>query len=197
MEKSGKLIDLDYRTMKGLNETHEGTPAQWLPLYQSHPELWTILVDKPKNIIGYWHFVALFDDDFELAKLGQILDKDITVERIRFLEMPGRYKLYFICISLLPQYRSASGYNVLFNSIFKKLTDLMVQDIYVEEICANAFTPEGQSLCKSIGMQHVCDHIDEGKIFHIKLFPLPNLRILKRFPELVDNYGKESNRFSL
>lgn len=86
-----ELIRLDYETLEGLTVDHEGHTAQWAPVFMDHPETWRLIADAPGSIVGYWHFVPLFDADYELVKQGHLLDSQITTDRVRLFELPGWY----------------------------------------------------------------------------------------------------------
>jgi hypothetical protein len=63
-----KLIALDYELIEALTVEHEGTTAQWAPVFIERPDTWRLIIDSAETIVGYWHFVPLFTDDIEKAK---------------------------------------------------------------------------------------------------------------------------------
>ena len=103
------------------------------------------------------------------------------------MSFPDEYSCYFIAI--LPQYRTVKAFNILMNGLFDLVTNLAKEDIFIKEWCTNAFTSEGLSMCKSLGMKYYCDHqFDKGKIYYTDFIPLPDIRYLKKHPELVSLY---------
>lgn len=184
------LIDLDYDTMNGIDELHVGTYEQWIPIYKSYPDLWVLLTDGPKSIVGYWHYIALPENEFDKAVQGKLHDNMIRLENIVFPSLPGEYDIYFSCISLLKKYRDIKGFKLLFESFLQKLDELASCGVFIRRICANAFTEEGTALCRTIKMDYVCEHEDAGKVFLLDMNNPPKLEILKHFPGLMEKYKK-------
>jgi hypothetical protein len=184
------LIKIDYATISGLTEENEGHSEQWAPVFTEHPDTWRLLIDGPENIIGYWHFVPLFDEEYQLAKQGVLLDGDITSDKLSYFEVPGFYNIYFVSISILPSYRGARNFRLLLDSLFERFTELAQRDIYFKEVCANAFTDVGVSLCKTLEMKYIGEHKDKGKLFIQKFNPIPDLRVFQSYPDFVSLYSK-------
>ncbi len=184
------LIQLDYDTMNGVDELHVGTYEQWIPIYKSYPDLWVLLTDAPKSIVGYWHYVALPEDEFEKAAKGKLHDNMIKLENIIFPSLPGDYDIYFSCISLIKKYRDIKGFKLLFDSFLAKLDELASCGVFISRICANAFTEEGIALCRTIKMDYICEHEDKGKVFLLDMGKIPKLEILKHHPGLLEKYRK-------
>jgi hypothetical protein len=184
------LIELDYDTMNGIDELHVGTFDQWVPIYRSYPDLWILLTDAPKSIAGYWHYIALSESEFDKAIAGKLHDNMIKLENIVFPSFPGNYDIYFSCISLLKKYRDIKGFKLLFESFLEKLDELASCGVFIRRICANAFTEEGIALCRTIKMEYVCEHEDQGKVFLLDMNNLPKLEILKHHPGLLEKYKK-------
>ncbi len=160
-----RLIDLDYQMFAGLTPEQEGHTAQWAPVFMDHPDTWRLLITPTNEIVGYWHFVPLFDEDFDLAVRGLLHDSEITPDRIRLFELPGRYPIYFVSFGLLPRYRRTKAYKLLLESLFDVVRGLAADGIVIDQVCANAFTPSGEAMCKTFGMSSVVQHSDKGKVF--------------------------------
>jgi len=160
-----EFIALDYQTLVGLTADNEGSSSQWAPIFMNHPETWRMLTSEPKVIKGYWHFVALFPEDFARAKAGQLFDSEITADRVRTLLEPGHYDIYFVQLCLHPRFRTIEHRKQLFGSVLSVIEDLARNDIFVREICANAFTPDGVSLCKGFDMEEGEKHKSQGTIY--------------------------------
>lgn len=183
------LIRLDYATIAGLTADNEGHSEQWAPVFMEHPDTWRLLIDGAENIVGYWHFVPLFDSEYQLAKQGLLLDGDITSDKLCYFEVPGFYNIYFVSISLLPNYRGVRNFRSLLDSLFERFIELADRNIYFKEVCANAFTTSGESLCKTLEMQYIGKHKDNGKLFLQNLYPLPSLKVLQLYPEFMRLYS--------
>ena len=160
-----EFIALDYATLDALLPSHEGSPEQWAPVFMNHPDTWRMLISGPGEIRGYWHFAPLFSDDYERAKAGQLLDSEITADRIRLFELPGRYELYFVQLCLHPRYRHPIHVRLLFRSILDLFKELTEQGVFVREICANAYTDMGRSICRSLELTRLGNHAEHGIIY--------------------------------
>lgn len=90
---------------------------------------------------------------------------EITPDRIRLFELPGRYPIYFVSFGLLPRYRRTKAYKLLLESLFDVVRGLAADGIVVDQVCANAFTASGEAMCKTFGMSPVAQHSDKGRVF--------------------------------
>ncbi|NTW54005.1 MAG: CHAT domain-containing protein [Chlorobaculum sp.] len=194
LESRGRTIDdiitellmMDYDTITGLDDTAAGNLNQWKPVVENNPDGFVFVVDDTLKIIGYWHFVALQDYFFKRVKSGEIEDEEITVENMRFLGIPGIYDIYFIIVAVLKGYRGYKVNRMLYDGFIKRITELAESGVYVKNICANAFTPEGEALCKSIGMKFLTLHNRRGKIYILDMSEAEIL--LSGVPELQKIY---------
>lgn len=182
------LIMLDYSTIGGLDQKAEGNTQQWTPVFMEHPDTWRLLTAGPEKVVGYWHFVPLFDEDFQAAKEGRLLESLITTDKVAYFELPGTYRIYFVSIVILQQYRGASNFHLLIDSLCRQFVSLAERGVFISEICANAFTPEGNSLCRTLQMKQACKHEDSGMIYTMPFHPFPNLRIFHNYPDLQRYY---------
>jgi hypothetical protein len=164
-----ELINLDYEVIDGLNPDHEGHSEQWAPVFMDHPDTWRLITNSAKEIVGYWHFVPLFEEEGMRAREGTLLDSEITTDKVRIFELPGHYDIYFVSLVLLPRYRRSRAVMLMMNSIAEVFIDLARQGIFIRELCANAYTQSGEAVCKSLGMEHLRPHSDKGKIYCAKL----------------------------
>jgi hypothetical protein len=160
-----ELISIDYRTMEDLTLDHEGQAKQWAPVFMDHPETWRLLISGPREIVGYWHFVPLFESSYQRARAGQLLDSEITADTVRLFELSGCYDIYWVSICLLPQFRRPHALRMLFASMSDVIRALAEEGIFIREVCTNAYTRSGVSLCLSLGFQHLAEHEDRGRVF--------------------------------
>ncbi|HEY3568824.1 MAG TPA: toll/interleukin-1 receptor domain-containing protein [Thermoanaerobaculia bacterium] len=179
-----ELIKLDYSVIEGLIPDHEGQSSQWAPVFMDHPDTWRLITNSSKDIVGYWHFVPLFEDEYERARAGVLIDSEITTDKVRIFELPGQYDIYFVSIGILPKYRRSRAVTLLINSILDVLVELAQQGIFIRQLCANAYTPSGEALCKSLGMSYLRPHKDKGKIYCANLSDLLSFDILIERQEL-------------
>lgn len=160
-----RLEQLDYENVAGLDAASEGSAVQWESIADSNPDGYAFLVDAGNQIVGYWHFEAFPDDLFRCAIEGELEDGDITVDNITLLCAPGILNIYFIIFAVEKRYRGFRANRLLLDALLDRLEELASVGIYVRTICANAFTPEGVGMCKSLGMKYLRPHQRSGLIF--------------------------------
>lgn len=185
-----ELIKLDYATIDNLTHVHEGDPEQWGPVFMNHPETWRLLIDTTESIAGYWHIAPLFSPEYELAKTGQLLDSQITVDTLQFFELQGIYDVYFVQVCLHPKHRQLRNTKLLFESFFEVLDKLSAEGILVREVTANAFTQIGISLCRTFHMNRLCDHSNQGTIYSAPIKEMLKSPLAERFPGIKPRYAK-------
>jgi hypothetical protein len=183
-----ELIKLDYQTIVQLTPEHEGEIAQWAPVFMDHPDTWRLLTAGPEKIVGYWHFVPLFVNQFELAMSGRLRDSEITADLVRVLELPGDYDIYFVSICALPLYRRTLRLRPLFTSFFDVVYDLALAGVRVGRICTNAYTPTGEALCKDLGFRVQQKHFEKGTVYALSFSELLNHSVCNHRPELLELY---------
>ena len=185
-----ELIKLDYETMEGLTRDMEGSTDQWADVFSESPDTWRLLVNGSESIIGYWHFVPLFPDDFQKAKLGELKDSEIVAERIMPLDIPGDYDIYVVSIALRRGYRNHEDRSLLFGSFFEEVYSLAKDGIFIRNIITNAFTPDGFRTCTRFGMKAIAKHAQYGDIFYRTLYPFHEQdKFLEREMEIRELYA--------
>lgn len=188
-----ELIRIDYETLSDLTESHEGHAAQWSPVFMDHPETWRLLARAPGQLVGYWHFVPLFEETYELARTGGLVDSQITTDKVRVFEFPGWYDIYFVTFCLLSGFRRPHAFLHLLSSLFTVLQELADQGVYIRGVCANAFSPSGVALCRSMALKYTCDHAEHGKIYLGAFGQILELDVTRRFPKLASAYSAALN----
>ena len=185
-----ELINLDYETMEGLTRDMEGSTDQWADVFSESPDTWRLIVNGSKSIIGYWHFVPLFPQDFQKAKLGKLKDSEIVAERIMPLDLPDDYDIYVVSIALRRGYRNHEDRALLFGSFFEEVYSLAKNGIFIRNIITNAFTPDGFRTCTRFGMKTVAKHVQHGDIFFRTLYPFHEQdKFLQRDMEIRELYA--------
>ncbi len=166
------LIDLDYLFFQDLTDSHEGHAVQWAPVFMDHPETWRLVITPGNEIIGYWHFVPLFEDAYEQARSGELLDSLITTDKVMVFEFPGDYDIYFVSIGLLPQYRRTKAFKLLLHSLFDVLLALARDGIFIRRVCANAYTDSGIAMCKTFAMTNERRHRERGEVYEATMLDI-------------------------
>lgn len=188
-----RLIAFDRQVVgHHLTEERQGTVPQWAPVFLNHPETWALLTRGPKNIIGYWHFAALNDEEFARLKCGELQESEITLDSVEALDTPGVYNLYFTLLGSLPD--CPGGGARLMNAFYNQLDTLSKQGVFFREICANVFTDDGRRICEGIGMERLCDHQDFGIVYSLPMEPWPMRYKQKRWDDMSARYLKALSR---
>lgn len=181
------LIALDYETTENLNERRVGTAAQWAPIFRKNPASWAMLVTPSKEIVGYWVMVPLGRDLYGRARAGELDDSAIHGDDVSLLEVPGDYLGYFSMICCREQYRHP-GAPMLFRQLFRNMESLAEVGIFIEEICCNAYSDVGLSLCKDLGLDHLGSHYDFGEVYCKRLLDNPAGTLLQKTPRMMQLY---------
>ncbi len=186
------LIGLDFEVIDGLTPVDEGTINQWGPVFWEHPHTWRLLLDDPESIVGYWHYVPLRAPDFAQAKQGQLVDSDIILPKVSQLALAQCHDIYFVSICL----KKGFGENVawtrqLFESFLEVATELARQGYFFKEVCANAYTPIGESICEGLEMEPKANHKNHGKIYARNFYPFPESILFKKYEELRRSYAQQ------
>ncbi len=164
------LKTLDYSIIENLPYEEEGSSEQWKEITLAYPYSLQILMYN-NSIAGYIRFVPLKQEYFEKAKRGQLLDSEITLEKLDDTRRSGRYKLYFVMLGIKKEFQHKGLLPVLLKGLEKELASLEKDGVYFDEVCADAYTPVGEAICKRLGMQKITKHVGRGAVY-FKRFPL-------------------------
>lgn len=189
-----ELIRIDYETIQNLQETDEGTVDTWKVIRMEHPDTWRVLYTEPRKIAGYWSYVALFDEYYNKLLKGEMTEGDISEDKVPVMELPGHYNMFITVMALREKFRGTSAIHLLYSSLLDILENLAMQGIFFDTVLTNAYTPAGESVCKSFGMQYVRASPSHGKLYFLKLYPLPIHNIFKEHPKLTELYHREFHR---
>lgn len=148
---------------------HEANLDELVSVYWDHPDTWRVIFDDEKNVVGYWHFDVLWPDKYEQARLGALLDNQMTSEAIMPLSISDWYDIYVAFFGVAPTYDNASANTVrrLFESLLDVI-DFLSDDergMYINRVCANALGANAFRLCKRFGMKEIAKHSVEGVVF--------------------------------
>ena len=168
-EVMARLEEIDYSNISGLDPLSAGVISQWLPIAECNPDGYSFLVDGYGQIVGYWHFEALPENLYEKARKGELEDGEITVENVVIPCRPGLIEIYFIIFVVDRSFRGFKSNRLLLDALLDRLEEFVSAGISPRRICANAFTPEGVGLCKSLGLRPVGTHRRTGLIFELHL----------------------------
>jgi hypothetical protein len=184
------LLSVDYQTLEGLTADYVGSVEQWAPIVMNNPDTWRLLIDRPQSIVGNWHFVPLFTEDYERARNGLLRERDISADRVPYMDLPGWYDIHFLAIFLLPRFRQVHNLLLLRRSMLDHFTMLARQRVFIRRICANAYTPAGEALCRSFEFVPGVKHVDHGRMYERTVYPLPSSELFREYSELERRYAE-------
>ena len=174
-------------------ENNEGLENS-LAMLENISENWRVILDKNGAIVGYWVFVALQQEYFERAKIGELNEEEITLETIEFIDFPGVYKGYLLLSGIKPQARTAELVQRLYDSMILHFQELATRGIFFDEICGIAESPMGMSALRKLGMSKVCEHQFGGTVHLCDMKNISSNSYLSTFEELTRLYQKQFNK---
>jgi hypothetical protein len=183
--KQGILIEQS--TIENLTDEYIGSFSQWVDLMKALPDTHRYLV-VGGEIVGFWHFLTLDANSFQLAKDGKLVEGSIGLDNLENINVPGEYRGYFVSLSILPGHRSIYNMQLLLNSFVDLLTKLADKNIFIVEWCANALTKEGKAMCKSMKLNYVCDNVMMGQVYHADIVRIFNAPLMKKNRRLHEMY---------
>lgn len=146
-----KFIEIDTAGYPNILPQDEGDKDQWAPIFHQTQYTWRAML-KDGEIIGYWHFLCLFDEEFALAKTGELREADIRSDHVQHMFLPSstNYNMYVSSFIVAAQYQDPRLHAVLIRSFVAHIEWLASEGYYFAEICAVGVTPYGKQLCKAL-----------------------------------------------
>ncbi len=174
----------------------EGTPEQWAVIFEHHPQTWRMVLDKNDDVIAYWHVAPLKAEDYGRLIAGRFKAGMVTFDRLTLFENKGgHYNLFFVITVVNNAHRNAALYRQLFFSFFDVLEKLAAAEppVFITEVAADVWTPEGIKLAEAFGMKRVGRRTDDAKIliYTVGVTDVLNDAIAKkRFQVLRERYAE-------
>lgn len=151
--------------IENFEEEHQEDQLVWEKIVLDHMESRKVLMNEKNEFVGYWNFDPLFDDIFNKAKDGRLLEGEIKQEDIPYF-IPGSYNLYFENIFINVNYQKTSfALKKVLISILDSFEEMAQNDVFIKEICVWGYTNSGKALCKSLGLNYRKNHVEEGEIY--------------------------------
>lgn len=187
----GRLLNLVEITVDGISDGSVGDIDQWLGIIEKVPESCSILVDtKDQEIIGHWFFTALDKPLYNEALSGTLMESKMTDKNVNLLKEKGNFYGYFNQIEILEEHRNPEAFLMLILSFFQTLENLALRGFCFFDWITLAASKDGEKMATSLGLRYEKDHIIDGKIFIGNIFTMVNLKILNRFPQLIEKYNE-------
>lgn len=192
-----KLIELDLSLIPRLSSHDEGSVEQWAPIFHASPFSWQLLTCDNK-IVGYWHYVFLKDEYFELVKLGKLRDSELEPAMLEFpslVDMSRNYKMYIIMLGVHGSHQKGNSGTTLVRSFVREFQTSTTEGLFVSELVAVAYTYQGQALCEDFGMTFIGRHPaaragELAQIFHATGRQVAQQGHLSKYPKIARPYLK-------
>jgi hypothetical protein len=187
---------LEWLGLRSKDPGDEGTAEQWAVIFEHHPQTWRMVLDKNDDIIAYWHVAPLKAEDYGRLIAGRFKAGMVTYDRLTLFENKGgHYNLFFVITVVNNAHRNAALYRQLFFSFFDVLEKLAAAEppVFITEVAADVWTPEGIKLAEGFGMKRVGRRADDAKIL-IYTVTVPDVLndaiAKKRFQGLRERYAE-------
>lgn len=190
-ELTGKLLELVNITLGDISSDSVGEIDQWLPILDNIPECCKIIVEtKTGKIVGHWFFTAIGEEMYKEAIKGNLMEINMTIDNVELLDKKGIYYGYFNQIEILKEHRNPATFKMLIESFFEQVEQLSKKEIFFFRWVTLAASKEGEMISRSLGLQYKTDHVLDGKIYSGNIFTMANLKVLSRYPQLVEAYSE-------
>lgn len=180
-----RLIEIDTEIIPRIMLEDEGTTEQWAPIFVASPFTWKLLTYGDR-VVGYWQYLCLKDQYYEMVKSGQLRDAEITTEMIEapsFVKPEKNFKMYVVMVGVDAAHQHIGAGNRLIQSFIKEVQRAAQSGLFFSEVCAIAFSLQGLHLCRDCGMKRIGHHTsvaeDElAEIYHMDGRDIPRVGFL-------------------
>ena len=169
-----------------------GKIDQWDAIDRAYPDNTKMLMINNK-IRGFWTFLVLKDEIFQLALRGKLREGQITLDSLEDMQTSKEYKGYFLDIVVSKKHRTLRNLHLMIDAFAGQIEAYAERGCFLVEWCANAYSDAGKRLSDTFGLKYVCDHEEEGEgqIYYAKLSNESlKLPIFKKYPRLVELYSR-------
>lgn len=153
---------------------------------------WNVFLNSNKQIVSYWIFIALNEEQYKNISSGNINEKDIKLKDVNFIDVRGRYYGYLLLSGSSDSCKTTENRAQLYDSWLKYLENLAKKGYFFNEIASMVGSEWGNSSLSSIGMTNYTEYKFGGQMYKYELSDIRNIDYLvKYYPTLVKLYEKE------
>lgn len=153
---------------------------------------WKVFLNGENKVVAYWTFIALKEDSYARISTGQINEMDISLDDVRFIGMPGRYKGYLLISGAIEQCRTPRIERAVYSSWLDSLQTFAENEIFFDEISSMVGSAAGNSALQNIGMTYYADYRFGGRMYRYDLRHVEQIPYLKRYyPRMTELYRNE------
>ena len=121
----------------------------YLPIYDTYPDNWRAVLHKDQ-IVAKWSLLFLRPEHEEAFRKGNLIESELTVDRLNRLLLPGTYFGYCPALIILKRHEAAAS--LLLSSFVRFLEALAERDILLHGIGTISCSPGGAQVCRDLGM---------------------------------------------
>ncbi|MDP5219509.1 helix-turn-helix transcriptional regulator [Ruegeria sp. 2205SS24-7] len=133
----------------------EANEDVFLPIYETFRAHWAAIMCDGE-MVAKWTLPFLLPEDEALFRAGQLIECDLSVDRLRRPILPGTYFGYCPALIVRPGHEAASA--LLMSSFVGFLETLAERDVYLHGIGTISVSPGGAQVCRDIGMIRLGSH---------------------------------------
>ena len=152
------LLEVADESMAGLPQDFSAFEGPWSDFNIAYPNQWSAVL-KEGEIVAKWVLAFLNTEDEARFRSGQLIEAELSAERMRRLILPGSYFGYCPALVVKPGHEGAS--RLLLSSFVDFLEDLAARDILLHGIGAISVSDAGAQISRDLGMEHLCDHVSQ------------------------------------
>ena len=170
---STALLDVADESMAGLPQDFSAFEGPWSDFNFAFPNQWSAVL-QDGEIVAKWVLAFLNSEDEARFRAGELIESELSAERMRRPILPGRYFGYCPALVVKPGHEGASG--LLLSSFVDFLEDLASRDILLNGIGAISVSVAGAQISRDLGMEHLGNHASEPSfgIWELKGSALPS-----------------------
>jgi hypothetical protein len=188
---AGEMLNLFHKTINNLADDNTSTIQEMIEIIGNQPDSRRLLLNERNEAIGCWSLNPLFKEDFIRDTKGNFYVSELINDTVPIL-MQGTFDIHFGVICLIEEYRNTSTFNKLLFSIVKFIEELALNDVFLDGICTQTYTPHGRVLAKSIGLKYCCQHEDgHGQVYCGNIRDLLNKPFLRDYNVLKSLYKNQ------
>lgn len=204
--KISEIICSNDQALYEPDEDFAGEPSQWSEIMDIYPQssklFYTIEDSNTINIVGDCSFVFLDGSNLDIFfENGVFKDKNIKLEYIAPMTIPGEYDAYILNMSLLNKYNTSENIPQMIASFLARIESYAKTGIYINRIYVHVYKRD-IGLYKSLGFVKAPFKSIESKdgketptLYELKSFPNDFLYNGEktRIGKIKDLYEKRTN----
>lgn len=149
-----RLMENDHLLYEDIDKEEEGTADGWAQYLDNYPETFRYLVNEGNEIVGYWAFLALSEEDhLERMRKGSLSESEFDVSNTEFIGFPGDYYAYILNLSVNRGYNTIPNYRLLFESLTDQLLAYAEEGIFFRSWFVNLFRKDHEAMFKRTGFR--------------------------------------------